>query len=43
MNPQCPTCKEWLGDYSDYEGYHGQTAEWWADKALYEHIDESHT
>lgn len=40
---KCPTCSEILGDYSDYEGRSGKSANWWADKALYEHVDEIHS
>lgn len=40
---KCAYCFESLGDYSDYEGVSGKSAQWWADKALYEHVDEIHS
>lgn len=39
----CDVCNETLGDYSDYEGLSGHTADWWASKTLYEHVDEVHS
>lgn len=41
--PQCEICHEFLEDFSDYEGLSGHSAEWWATKALYEHVDERHS
>lgn len=35
----CPTCHENLGHHPDRDGY---TAEWWADKAIGEHLAEHH-
>lgn len=39
----CASCNTVLDDHSDYEGVSGHTSEWWANKALYEHVDEVHS
>lgn len=40
---KCGICFEHLGDWSEYGGISGKSAQWWADKALYEHVDELHS